>query len=84
MEKRDKERERGARAVRGHFLRQMREWSGGRGRNDKEMGAEIFAEAETGTRYGFISRSRCPKRKGEAERKEGKRREREAVNGHLS
>ena len=53
------------------------------------MGAEIFAEAETGTRYGFISRS-GPKReeegrdKGERgggavggkrrERKEGKRR----------
>ena len=30
------------------------------------MGAEIFAEAETGTRYGFISRS-GPKRKGEGE-----------------
>ena len=62
-------------AVKGHFLRQMREWSGGRGRNDKEMGAEIFAEAETGTRYGFISRSpKGERRKGEgAERKEGKR-----------
>ena len=58
-----------------------------RGRNDKEMGAEIFAEAETGTRYGFISRSSPKGRErvgaggiaGKERRGKG-----EAVNGHLS
>ena len=76
--KRGTRRERGQGAVRGHFLRQMKEWSGGRGRNDKEMGAEIFAEAETGTRYGFISRS--PKGEKEGRRsgkKGGEKRERQ-------